>query len=88
MTNYEQQVKQAQEDYEFIKTEHKQISNLRDDYIIPIQKQLEDTNISELSIGEYNQLVNEVNEYIEEYNSRARALRELIEEQYKYKGAV
>ena len=88
MTNYEQQVKQAQEDYEFIKTEYKQITNLRDDYIIPIQKHLEDTNISELSIGEYNQLVNEVNEYIEEYNSRARALRELIEEQYKYKGAV
>lgn len=88
MTKYEQQVKQAHDDYEFIKAEHKQISNLRDDYIIPIQKQLEDTNISELSIGEYNQLVNEVNEYIEEYNSRARALRELIEEQYKYKGAV
>ncbi|HDK4164068.1 TPA: hypothetical protein PSJ07_002656 [Staphylococcus aureus] len=88
MTNYEQQVKQAHDDYEFIKTEYKQISDLRDDYIIPIQKQLEDTNISELSIGEYNQLVNEVNEYIEEYNSRAHALRELIEEQYKYKGAV
>lgn len=88
MTNYEQQAKQAQEDYEFINAEYKQITNLRDDYIRPIQKQLEDTNISELSIGEYNQLVNEVNEYIEEYNSRARALRELIEEQYKYKGAV
>lgn len=86
MTNYEQQAKQAQEDYEFINAEYKQIANLRDDYIIPIQKQLEDTNISELSIAEYNQLVNEVNEYIEEYNSRAHTLRELIEEQYK--GAV
>ena len=46
MTNYEQQAKQAQEDYEFINAEYKQIANLRDDYIIPIQKQLEDTNIS------------------------------------------
>lgn len=86
MTNYEIQAKQAQEDYEFINAEYKQITNLRDDYIRPIQKQLEDTNISELSIAEYNQLVNEVNEYIEEYNSRAKTLRELIEEQYK--GAV
>lgn len=86
MTNYEQQAKQAQEDYEFINNEYKQITQLRDDYIQPIQKQLEDTNISELSIVEYNKLVNEVNEYIEEYNSRTNALRELIEEQYK--GAV
>ena len=86
MTNYEQQAKQAQEDYEFINAEYKQITELRDDFIQPIQKQLEDTNISELSIAEYNQLVNEVNEYIEEYNSRAKTLRELIEEQYK--GAV
>lgn len=83
MTNYEQQAKQAQDDYQFINAEYKEITQLRDEYIRPIQNQLEDTNISELSIAEYNQLVNEVNEYIEEYNNRAKVLRELIEEQYK-----
>lgn len=83
MTNYEVQAKQAQEDYEFINSEYKQITSLREDYIEPMQKQVENTNINELSFAEFNKLVDELNEYIEEFNSRIAVLIQLVDEQYK-----
>ncbi|HIH1239132.1 TPA: hypothetical protein ACYIXH_002747 [Staphylococcus aureus] len=84
-TKFEKQIVSAKEDLEIIKIETKEIEDLKE-YITNLEKEIKRSDSNEISIKEYNRLVNEYNEFVEEYNERIKALKELVNENYK--GAV
>lgn len=81
-TDFEKKVQSSKDDLEFIKQEAKDLKDF-EEYIFGLEKQINESDPSELTINEYNKLVNEFNEYAEEYNSRVKVFKELISENYK-----
>lgn len=84
-TNYMDKINSAKEDYELINSEYKELLDMRERINTNI-KALDDADPNEVSIKQYNDLVNEVNDDISEYNERAKVVRDLVRETYKFKG--